>query len=207
VTSVSMPLHMSLLNAKVLYAHFTHYVIGSNLSIKACDFANSHRNFPPSPIFGILCTGTSFEFFSFDGTTSPPTISRGILHTHTPNGFEPHTILSLADYRGTSGINFICSLRPICEVLFYLLLQGYKTAVGTYAQCSIDGGNNKNCPQNSTLGWNEAHILAIQTITHAKHAAAKAAVCDGDADEETKLSLKYLDQRFLASCFHFSLQN
>jgi hypothetical protein len=38
--------------------------------ILACDYSNDRQNFP-SPIYGILCDGRTFEFFMFDGGTSP----------------------------------------------------------------------------------------------------------------------------------------
>ena len=33
--------------------------------VLACNYANDQRDFPPFPVYGILCDGTSFEFFSF----------------------------------------------------------------------------------------------------------------------------------------------
>ena len=43
-----------------------------------CDYTNGRNDFPSTPVYGILCDGQSFRFFSFDGSTKPPTISQGV---------------------------------------------------------------------------------------------------------------------------------
>jgi hypothetical protein len=195
-----MPLPKLLLNAMVCTFH-SYYIIGFDLNILACDFSNNHLNFPSFPIFGILCDGRFFEFFSFDGSTSPPTFSRGVFYP--PNSNKPLERFSLTDYCATSDIDFICSVRPICEVLFYFLLLAYKTGTKTTTLHSI---HDAICPQESMSGWNEAHNLAIQALNHAMGAAAKAATYDcAAADEETKLAFECLQKRFATQCFHHLL--
>jgi hypothetical protein len=94
----------------------------------ACDYANDCRNFPATIVYGVLCDGSTFEFFSFNGKTIPPTFSRGIFRTSTP----PAQLLAIANYYGTSRVDFILSLRPICETMFYFLLLAYKTGIQAY---------------------------------------------------------------------------
>jgi len=49
----------------------------------ACDSSNDRLNFRPFPIYGILCDGTTPEFFSFDGRSQPlPTFSCGVFRTY-----------------------------------------------------------------------------------------------------------------------------
>jgi hypothetical protein len=144
----------------------------------------------------------AFEFFSFDGSTSPPTFSRGVFRP--PDSNKPRQKIALADYRGSSNIDFICSLRPICEVLFYFLLLDYETGTKTNPLRPIV---EANCPQRSMPGWNEAHNFANQALIHAMDAAAKAAARDCAADEVSKLALDYLQQRFAVQRFHPPLQD
>jgi len=110
-------------------------------NIPACDYANNQLDFPPSLIYGILCDGTSFEFFSFDGSATPPIVSRGVFRT-TPSS-KPHQRLTIADYDATSEATFIRSLRPICEVLFYFLLTAYIAGVDAR---SVRKGINDTVP-------------------------------------------------------------
>jgi hypothetical protein len=173
-------------------------LIGSNSYILACDCANHHFKLPSFPIFGILCIGSlaesTFDFFSFDGRTSPPTISRGAFHTPDSNPPETYiATLEVPDYSATSKINFIRSLRPICEVLYYILLRAYKTGirVNLNMQNAID--NNKE----TMPSWNKAHLLATKALTHAKDGGTKAAAHDSAANEEAGLALECLQQRFL----------
>jgi len=93
----------------------------------ACDYANDRLDLPPSVIYGILSDGISFEFFSFNGSAKPPIFSRGVFRT-TPSS-KPHQKLTVADYDATSDADFIRSLRPICETIFYFLLMAYKAGV------------------------------------------------------------------------------
>ena len=99
----------------------------------ACDYANGRNGFPPTPVYGILCDGQSFRFFSFDGSTEPPTISQGVF------GPEEHQTLSLTDLTSTP-TGFILSLRPVCEIIFSFLLLGYTTGLQGYYERSVEMG-------------------------------------------------------------------
>lgn len=125
----------------------------------ACDYANDRLNSPPGPIYGILCDGTSFEFFSFDGSTKPPTIARGVFGTSNSNPFDT---LVVADYHSTSDINFICSLRPICETLFYFLLLAYNSGVQAYKTRSVVNGIKENRPRESISSRVTGLIVSLQ---------------------------------------------
>jgi len=157
--------------------------------ILACDYANDRNNFPSAPIYGILCDGKTFQFFSFDGSTTPPTFSRGVYRTlHS---------LSLADFQSTTGIDYMRSLRPICEVLFYFLLLAYGAGVRAYMQRSLSEGVKAQRPRESTPGWAEADKFAMLARSHAINAAVVATTFDSAADGETESALKFLRQRFL----------
>jgi hypothetical protein len=158
------------------------------LYILACDHFNNRFNLPSFPIHGILCDGTTFEFFSFDGSTSPPTISCGAFHTS--NSDRPSMGPSLADYSAGPRIDFICNFWPVCEVLFYILLLASKNGV----QVKACHGENKAKPYKNKHRWNEAHLLATQALMHAKDAAAKAAdakAADVTGDDYRDLGSSY----------------
>ena len=159
--------------------------IGSNSHILACDYSNDCQNFSSSPIYGILCDGRTFEFFMFDGGTLPPTFSRGI--------YRNLGGLSLADFNTTTNDDYIDSLRPVCEVLFYFLLLTYRAGIRAYMERSIGDSIN---PRQSTSGWGEADKFAALSLSYAMNAAMVATTHDPAADGETEDALIYLQQRF-----------
>ena len=167
--------------------------------ILACDYANDRNDFPSAPIYGILCDGKTFEFFSFDGSTTPPTFSRGVYRTLDS--------LSLADFKSSTEIDYMRSLRPICEVLFYFLLLAYGAGIRAYMERSRDDGIRANRPRLSTPGWVEADKYATLALSHAMSAAVAASTQDSAADEETEDTLKCLQKRFAVWCSYFRSQN
>ena len=162
----------------------------------ACDYANDRLDCPPFPIYAILFDGTSFEFFSFTGNTTPPTFSRGVFF-RSPNS-EPHQVLAVAHYRATSRIDFICSLRPICETFFYFLLLAYHTGIHAHTSRSLPHGRHERRPpreSTSTPGWKEAQEHARQALALAVDAAGKASARDPSADDIADLAVEQLEQR------------
>ena len=179
-------------------------IIGSNSYFLACDFANYRLDFPSYPIYAVLCDGRVFEFFSFDGSTSPPTFSRGVVSIPGPATLEG---LSLADYATTTDIHYMRSLRPVCEVLFYFLLLTYATGVHAYWLRSTGEATRTNRPRESTPGWAEADKFASMALSQAKVAAMMAATHDPAANEETQVALDHLQRRFLIWCSSFRSQH
>jgi len=96
---------------------------------------------------------------------------------------------SLADYQSKTGIDYIRSLRPICEVIFYFLLLVYRAGVRAYVLHS------------------QADKFATSAISHAMNAAIMATTLGSAADEEAGDALKFLQQRFAFWCFYFRSQN
>ena len=142
-----------------------------------------------------------FEFFSFNGKTPQPTFSRGVFRL--PNA-EPIEVLAVGTYRTRTNTEFIYSLRPICETLFYFLLLAYTTGIEAYMERSVARGSRKNQPQESTPCWKEARALACNALNLAVEAGAKAANRDVTANKKTEEALRCLQER-LDLCFHFGL--
>jgi hypothetical protein len=202
--NASMQSHRLLQNAMVCFRTFPSNTC-EHSSVLACDYANDQRDFPPSLVYGILCDGTSFEFFSFDASTTPPTFSRGIFHS-TPTSI-PAERLTVADYLA-SPIKFIGSLRPICETLFYFFLLSYKTGITAftaYTERSSLRGKTEGRTRQSFPNWGEALTHVNQALSLAMDAAAKSRARD-DANsigQATEMALCHLRERCEFPFFQF----
>ena len=115
------------------------YLIVSHSYTLACDYVNDCAGFHSFPIYAILCDGIAFEFFAFNGKTAQPTFSRGVFWLPNAESIEK---LAVGIYGSKTNAEFIFSLRPICETLFYFLLLAYKTGIeASIARGSKDRGS------------------------------------------------------------------
>jgi hypothetical protein len=164
---------------------------GKRSHTSACDYTNDRLDLPPL-IYGILSDGISFEFFSFNGSAKPPIFSHGVFCTTLSS--KPHQRLTVADYDATSDADFIQSLRPICETIFYFLLLAYKAGVDTYTERSLKNGIKAMCPGESYLSWADAKEHAGEALALAVDAATRAFVRDDapSIDQKTEKALEYL---------------
>ena len=158
----------------------------------ACDYANDSLDFDSFPIYGILCDGHSFDFFSFDGSTKPPTFSRGIFK------HDRHSFLGLSvGYLGRRpAIDFILSLRPICEAIFSCLLIGYRSGLQAYFQRSVQkGSEEEKGSRPSTSGWEKSLQLANEAFDLAVKATSQAAMGDMSSNTLAEDALRKLTER------------
>lgn len=160
-----------------------------------CNCANSYSGFGAFPIYCILCDGESFDFFCFDSSTRPPTFS------HCQYGSALPARYALGDLSRHSAIDFITKLRPVCEIIFYFLLQGYITAIHAQHQRSCswawgDKSTSKRQLEESTDAWKTANHLAEQALQHAIAATDQAAAGNHiQADKDAKYASKQLKAR------------
>jgi hypothetical protein len=88
-------------------------------------------------VYGILCDGDAFEFFVFDAATEPFSFKRGLRPTDPPTdllrAFQLPYLASTSTTRP-----FIDALRPICEIIFDLLLSGYVSSLEAYHNRSVN---------------------------------------------------------------------
>jgi hypothetical protein len=94
-------------------------------------------------------------------------------------------------------MDFIASLRPVCEVVFYFLVLGYTTAIQARYQrsCSLEQNGTK---QESTGAWKNAKLLAERTMELALAATAHAVAGDYiKADKVAKDALERLEERLV----------
>src|ERR1700722_8456905 len=118
----------------------------------ACDWNNTTQGYDV-PIVGILCHGTSFEFFSFNGSKSPK-FTRGCL-PGDPKKFRRG--LRLADFTLDGPGAFMADLRPICEIIFDLLVGAYISSLTAFRDRSQRRGNRER-------KWEEALMHAQEAF-------------------------------------------
>ena len=82
--------------------------------------------------------------------------------------------LSVADLSGRTTIDFIASLRPVCETIFYFLLLGYTTGIHAQYQRSCSRGEEAGKRRESTDAWQTTNRLAEQALQQAIAATAHA---------------------------------
>ena len=113
------------------------------------------------PVFGILCDGESFQFFLFDGSSTPFSFTRGSLKD-SPT-FQQ--IFKLDEFIATrSSGPFIRNLRQICEITFDLLLQSYISSLAVYRNRSVNKAEREGTPMKIMEEWDEALWLATDAL-------------------------------------------
>ena len=123
-------------------------------------------------MYGILHDGNSFEFFRFigsDDASKPSSFKRGIRPDDPPNRQRPFRIPDPSD--SLSIRSFINALRPVCEIIFDLLLKGYVASLEALHNHSVNESTSEGQPRRSVDKWQQA-----------LSAAAKAAQGFGEAE-------------------------
>ncbi|KIL59239.1 hypothetical protein M378DRAFT_1068410 [Amanita muscaria Koide BX008] len=149
----------------------------------ACDW-NNLRFDVSIPIYSILCDGSSFQFFTFDGSTKPYKFSMGIV---PGSRFRVSAGLSLVDFTSEpTARSFIHSLRPICETVFNLLLVGYIASLKMFRDRSASR-------RKSLDGWGKALKFAEEALEKSLDAEAlRRDDLTVDADAATETAFKTL---------------
>jgi hypothetical protein len=123
------------------------------------------------PIYGILYVGDAFENFLFDSTTKPFSFKRGLLPNNTPTDLLP---FQLPDPAKTSTTRpFIDALRPICEIIFDLLLSGYVSSLKVYHNCSVNKSAREGHPGKGVDKWEGVIGLAVMASQGFRDAETK----------------------------------
>ncbi|KAH9002125.1 hypothetical protein EDB86DRAFT_2901409 [Lactarius hatsudake] len=117
----------------------------------ACNWNNRKHGFNV-PVYGILCDGCSFQFFTFDGNVTPSKFTMGTFPGSTFRG------LKLVDFSSEPTARpFIHSLRPICETIFNLLLLTYIASLKAFRDRFAS-------QQKSLDGWDKALKFAEEAL-------------------------------------------
>jgi hypothetical protein len=174
----------------------------------ACHWDNTRQGFPV-PVYGILCHGSSFEFFLLGEKDMPFSILRGCFSgdpQHFQNG------LPLYRFCGEPPNNFVRELRQICDVIFDLLLRGYVSSLkGFYEQEKRRSGSNGKQwePEGEFNKWDEAIQHAEEAQKLFRDAASlwmNVSVLQAEViAEAARITLK---ERFdLSQCMHLTAAN
>jgi len=126
-------------------------------------------------VHGILCDGTTFEFFRFDGTTKPSSFHHGRDTT------VPRTQMQLPNLMAATPGSFIDALRPICEFIFDLMMMAYISSLLAWYMRSVRKSNAEWKLRPSLFKWNQA-------IKSAQEAQAIF------RDAETKRQMQHIDE-------------
>ncbi|KAF8229985.1 hypothetical protein L208DRAFT_1284071, partial [Tricholoma matsutake] len=68
---------------------------------------------------------------------------------------------------------FICTLRPICELIFNLMLASYISSLNAYHNHSVSMAKKEGKPQKSTGEWERALALAGDVVENFRNAEIK----------------------------------
>ena len=163
------------------------------------------------PVYGILCDGDVFEFFQFDGSTKPPSFYHGCDST------VPRTRLQLPDFTQTGTPRpFLDALRPICEIIFDLMLRAYSSSLEAYHNRSAKNSAKEGKPRPSLDKWERAIGSARQALEMFRDAETKRQVqLINEANaivQKAMESLKYRHASLMSSCItplitHYSIDD
>ena len=141
-----------------------------NDPIIAYDWNNARQNLRV-PIYGILCDGDALEFFLFNGTTKSFSFKHGL----GPNvdSIHPHRFQLPNPADTSTTCPFIDALRPICEIIFDLLLSGYISSLKAYHNHSISNSARNSQLRKEVCGWEEATGAAVRAKRNFRDAEIK----------------------------------
>ena len=135
--------------------------------LAVCNFNNAQENFH-IPIYGILCDGVAFEFFSFDGSTKPFTFLRGCF----PEDPRPlRRGLQLSDFELTeTTIPFIRNVRVVCETISGIMLLAYISSLAACHDLPAAKSTKERKPRKDSDKWDAALQSATQSLQKSCHA-------------------------------------
>ena len=105
------------------------------------------------PVYGILCDGSSYHFFSFDSKSRQFSESKGL----------PLVYIS-SD--GPTARPFVDSLRPICESIFSILLTTYRASLKAHH----DRAEFQHKEHKTVLDWYIAFKFADEALRFSQDA-------------------------------------
>lgn len=171
-----------------------------------CDWNNANNGLRV-PVYGILCYRDYFEFFLFEGNTLGDTGPFSFKCGSLPNDQSPR-YFRLPDpaYTQTTG-PFINALRPICEVLFDLLMNGYVSSVTMY-HASVSRSANDRQPKKGLVQWEEAMHLAVRALEDFREAERqRQAQLTDDANSLVDQAMTSLKRRYEIPTFSGIISN
>jgi hypothetical protein len=106
------------------------------------------------------------------------------------DGLTQMGVLNLARSRE---IAYVRSLRPICEMIYSVMLEGFIDALNAYWQVSLEKQKSSGRPRESTPAWTQALSVAKTALSTAI-AAADMARHFGDFTRAQEMSVEAWNQ-------------
>lgn len=159
------------------------YIAQLIAELETCNLNNEKQGFSV-PILGILCDGSSFEFFSYDGYSK--TFSRGLLVSKSIPGSTAIARVTLPPITQATGIEYIRALRPLCESFYFLLLKGFLAGLEAYIRRARDYGSDGSRNYGSEGQWELA--LAKAVFARNKSVEAGETAMDGHIQKAERLA-------------------
>ncbi|KAF8541859.1 hypothetical protein BDD12DRAFT_775595 [Trichophaea hybrida] len=159
----------------------------------ACDYNNFKHGFH-LPIFGILTDGDTFRYFRFHRpepvrrTGISISVQRGVYHSRSIS----MQLKSLDSCE--SSHDFLTSLRPICEVIYGVLVSAYLASIEAFYQRSLRSARKEVGKRRSTDVWYNAKSIGTEALQEAVEAAEMALRDLGEANVMAENAWRRLDE-------------
>lgn len=171
----------------------------------ACDYINARNNLR-CPVYGILCDGTTFQFFRYDQNRTPY-IARGVF-PFSKAGSTHGQSLKLADLQSDSHLDFWRTARIIAEAIFYILLLSYERALQAYYNRSMETAQADGKTRASTPEWFKSLGFASRALGQAVEAGkVHAAGMVDQAELQAVEALAILQDRYRLPIHKYLSQN
>ncbi|KAN0136971.1 hypothetical protein V8E53_005206, partial [Lactarius tabidus] len=110
--------------------------------IAECNVCDKSNNQIRVPVYGILCDGAGFQFFRFNGRTEANGPFKFAVGVFPSSRHENGQMLPIIDpLLGPTSLPFICSLCPICETIFNILMITYIATMKACREISVSEPN------------------------------------------------------------------
>ncbi|KAF3903378.1 hypothetical protein ABW20_dc0105785 [Dactylellina cionopaga] len=154
------------------------------VELETCNLSNEKQGFSV-PIVGILCDGSSFEYFSYDGYSK--SFSRGLLVSKSTPGSTAIARVTLPPITQATGVEYIRGLRPLCESFYFLLLKGFLAGLEAYIRRARDYGGGDGT---RNYGFEGEWELALAKAVFARNKSVEAGevAIEGDVPKAEKLA-------------------
>src|SRR5947207_2290831 len=119
------------------------------------------------PIMAILCDGSYFYFFKFEGRRQAGGAPQFFLGRF-PDGDWRQRIAEANPDKPNDPSDFLRQTRLLCESLYYVFLTGYRTGLEAYWNSSLE--RSKGALRESTPKWHAAKVSAGNALEEAKSA-------------------------------------
>lgn len=143
---------------------------------------NSSMDFT-APIHCVLFDGEAFTFYRFDGYNKP-TFARGEFP-----GYPSFTVPDSA----TEPVEFTKNLRPVCEIIFNILLFSYRSGLEAQAKRSTEYAEQWAAATSSTSNAIDMCLVAAEKAEGSNYAEANTMATVGIQNLQTRFIFSFVE--------------